>query len=307
MPNTMERSQNIEKFLKQTLFWNVLLSILKLTTGIIGASFALISDAINSISDIFATIIGIVGIKISAKKADKNHPYGHEKFESLFAFVLAAIILFTAIEIVRGNVETLIAYFSGVTELFAPNYWAIGGVSVALVIKIFVYIQTRRFAKIYRSPILQADALNHLGDIFSTASGLVAIVGSMLGAPYLDQFGSIIIVGFIVRVALGIAISSINQLVDVAVDDQVIDKIRFAITKFVDKSQIDVLKTRYHGVRYYVDLEISLPGEISLECSHTIAENIAAEIKKEVPDVKRTMVHVNPKVIGEDCKDKPNA
>lgn len=298
MSRTIERAQKIEHFMKRTLIWNVFLSILKLTTGIIGGSFSLISDAINSISDIFASVIGIIGIKVSAKKADKNHPYGHERFESLFAMGLAAIIIFTAVELVKANIKTLVEYFSGQKTLGVPNYWAIAGVSVALVIKIVIYFRTQNYAKKYDSPILKADALNHFGDIFSTASGLIAIVGSMLGAPYLDQFGSIIIAAFIFRVAIGIVINSINQLVDVSAGDEIVGKIRSVIIRHIKEDQIDVLRTRHHGVRYYVDLEISLPGTLALDCAHAIAEEIAADIKKEIPDVKKTMVHVNPRSDG---------
>lgn len=300
MPQTIERAKKIEKFMTTTLIWNVVLSVLKLVTGIIGASFSLITDAINSISDIFATIVGIIGIKISSKKADKNHPYGHERFESLFALFLAVIIIFTGVELVRASIDTLIQYFNGNIELKAPNLWAIIGVSIALLIKIFVFIRTKINAKKYHSPILEADALNHFGDIFSTISGLVAIVGSMLGLPYLDQVGSIIIAIFIFRVAIGIIINSVNQLVDVSAGDEIIGKIRSVIMRHIAETQIDVLRTRHHGVRYYVDLEISLPGEMSLDRAHDIAETIAFDIKKELPDVKRTMVHVNPKSCGDE-------
>lgn len=294
MNRTEQRAKNIEHFMRRTLIWNVILSIIKLTTGIIGSSFALISDAINSISDIFSSAVGIIGIKISGKKADKEHPYGHERFESLFALVLAAVILFTAIELIRSNIATLIEYFKGEIELTIPNYWAIIGVSVALAIKIVVYFRTKMMAKKYNSTLLRADALNHFGDIFSTISGLVAILGAMLGAPYLDQIGSILIAGFIIRVAIGIALSAVNQLVDEAADEETTMRIRSAIVKWVEDKQIDVLKTRHHGVRYYVDLEVSLDGMMSLDAAHDIAEYIASEIKKTVPEVKRTMVHVNP-------------
>ncbi|NCU33422.1 MAG: cation diffusion facilitator family transporter, partial [Candidatus Moranbacteria bacterium] len=166
MGRTAQRSKKIELFMKRTLAWNIVLSILKLTTGIIGSSFALISDAINSISDIFSSLVGIIGIKISGKKADKEHPYGHERFESLFALVLAAVILFTAIELIRSNVATLISYFQGSITLVQPNYWALIGGSVALIIKLFIYLKTRRMAKLYHSTLLKADELNHFGDIF---------------------------------------------------------------------------------------------------------------------------------------------
>ena len=100
------------------------------------------------------------------KKADKEHPYGHERFESLFALVLAAVILFTAIELIRSNVATLISYFQGSITLVQPNYWALIGGSVALIIKLFIYLKTRRMAKLYHSTLLKADELNHFGDIF---------------------------------------------------------------------------------------------------------------------------------------------
>lgn len=295
MGTTETRAQKIEKFMFKTLILNVILSIIKLVTGIIGASFALISDAINSISDIFASLLGIIGIKLSGKKADKEHPYGHERFESLFAIGLAALILFTAVELIRSNVTTLIDYFQGNAVIEEPNYIAIIGASVALLIKFGVYFRTMRMAKLQKSLILKADALNHLGDIFSTLGGLVAIVGSMFGLPYLDYFGSIIIALFIIRVAIGIVLGSVNQLVDEAADEEIETSIRHSILQHIEESQIDLMKTRQHGVRVYVDLEINLPKDMTLEKAHEIAETIAFDIKSQNPTVKRTMVHVNPK------------
>lgn len=294
MGNTQSRVKKIEKFMLTTLIWNAALSVLKLVTGIIGASFALVSDAINSISDIFASLIGILGIRLSGKKADKEHPYGHERFESLFAIGLAAIILFTAVEVIKSNITTLVNYFSGNIVLDTPNIWAIVGASIALIIKLFIYFKTKQMAREQKSPILKADALNHFGDIFSTLGGLAAIVGSMFGAPYLDYFGSIIIALFIIRVAVGIVLGSINQLVDEAADDETIANIKKSVLLHIKEEQMDVLKTRQHGVRCYVDLEISLPKNVTLECAHAIAEEIASDIKLHNPLVKRTMVHVNP-------------
>lgn len=296
MGTTALRAEKIKKFMFKTLILNVVLSVVKLFTGIFGKSAALISDAVNSISDIFASLVGIIGIKLSAKKADKEHPYGHERFEGLFALVLAAIILFTAIEIIRSNVTDLIAYFNGDTDAISvPNYIAIIGASIALLIKVGVYLCTRKMAKIHNSPILKADALNHFGDIFSTLGGLIAIVGAMFGLPYLDNIGSIIIALFIIRVAVGIAMSSVNQLVDEAADEETEACIRKTIYQYIEETQLDVLKTRQHGVRVYVDLEISLPKDYTLEKAHAIAENIAQNIKVQNPTVKKAMVHVNPK------------
>ncbi|HKM02375.1 MAG TPA: cation diffusion facilitator family transporter [Bacilli bacterium] len=290
----LKRAITIEKFMLKTLAWNVVLSIIKLVTGIIGSSFALISDAVNSISDIFASIVGIIGVKLSAKKADKDHPYGHERFESFFALIVAAIILFAAIELIRSSVTSLIEYFKVGTELQTPNYWALVGITVAIIIKVIIYVKTKYMAKKHNSPILKADELNHFGDIFSTMSGLVAVIGSMLGAPYLDQVGSILIAGFIIRVAVGIVLASMNQLVDESADKETVDAIIKAITRIVNKNQIDVLITRIHGVKCFVDLEIAMPGDMSLNQAHSLAEKIVTEIKFSVPVVKKTMVHVNP-------------
>ncbi|NFO45593.1 cation transporter [Clostridium botulinum] len=271
-----------------TIIGNVILSIIKIGIGIIASSKAMIADGVHSLSDVFSTIGVIIGLKLSSKKADKEHPYGHEKFESLTSVFLGIMLVLVSLGI----------GFSGIKNLIYGNYSIPGSLAIfaaviSIVSKEAMYWYTLKYAEKINSTSLKADAWHHRSDSFSSIGALIGIIGARMGFPMLDPAIALVISIIIIKVSYDILKQSINQLMDTSIGDDAIKKMNAAIHSIDGVKNIDNLKTRFHASKIYVDVEISVESDISVEEGHKIAMNVHNIIEKN-KDVKHCMVHVNP-------------
>ncbi|MBA2858450.1 cation diffusion facilitator family transporter [Methanococcus maripaludis] len=288
----MEVSERIiigNKISKITIIANIALSILKILAGVFGKSSALIADGMHSFSDILSTVVVMLGLKLSEKPADESHPYGHERIEPALTKILAVILLVTA----------LMIFYCGLTTIIGGNYQIPGNITIiAALISIFtkewMYKYTKKGAEQIESSALLADAWHHRSDAFSSVGTLIGVVGAKLGYPILDPIASIIISLFIAKMAFEIYFKALNQLLDRAADSKTIEEIKKIILSVDGVLEIDVLKTRIHSNKIYVDVEISVDKNLSLIDAHNISENVHSQIESKLKRVKHCMVHVNP-------------
>lgn len=271
---------------------NVLLSLFKLLAGIIAHSNAMISDAVHSASDVFSTIVVIIGIKLASKDSDKEHPYGHERLECVAAIVLSMVLLFTGLGIGFQAAKDIIHGNYG--ELEAPGALALVAAVVSIVVKEIMYWYTRHYAKKIDSSALMADAWHHRSDALSSVGALIGIGGAMLGFPVMDSVASLVIFVFIVKAAYDIFKDAMDKMVDHSCDEETETAIHNSVMEHKDVQGIDLLQTRIFGNKIYVDLEIEVDGSYTLQKAHEIAEEVHESIEKNFPKVKHIMVHVNP-------------
>lgn len=271
---------------------NVLLSVGKLIAGVLGKSGAMISDAIHSASDVFSTIVVIIGVSISNKKADEEHQYGHERLESVAAVILAAILAVTGIGIGYSGLKSILG--GNYDKLAVPTLLPLAAAVVSIVVKEWMYWYTRAAAKKIKSDALMADAWHHRSDSLSSIGSLIGIAGARLAFPILDPVASVVICIFIIKAAYDIFKEAMEKLVDRACDKALVEKMEKAIKSQSDILGLDEIKTRLFGSKIYVDIEIAVDGNVSLYAAHAIAENVHNVIEKEFTDVKHCMVHVNP-------------
>ena len=272
---------------------NFALSLFKLLAGIIANSGAMISDAIHSASDVFSSIIVIIGVKISARDSDDEHQYGHERYECVAAIVLSLILCMVGIFIGISAVEKL---SSGNTDsLQAPGVLALVAAIVSIVGKEAMYWYTRHYAKRLNSGGLMAEAWHHRSDALSSIGALVGIWGARMGFPWLDAVASLLICAFIAKAAYDIFVDAIEKMVDKSCDDEVLEQLRSCAMSVEGVLGIDRLKVRIFGNRLYVDLEICEDGNVTLSESHRVAELVHTTIEQQFPVVKHIMIHVNPK------------
>lgn len=275
-----------------TIIGNILLSVMKLIAGFIAHSNAMISDAIHSASDVFSTFVVIIGIKLASKKADKEHPYGHERLECVAAIVLSMVLFITGFGIGTAALKNITS--GDYNNIAVPGILALVAAIVSIVSKEAMYWYTRYNAKRIDSSALMADAWHHRSDAFSSIGALIGIAGARLGFPIMDSIASLIIFVFIIKAAYDIFKDAIDKMVDHACDDDTVNQIRECVMKHEDVLGIDMLQTRIFGNKIYVDLEISTDGSYTLSKAHTIAESVHDDIEKSFPKVKHIMVHVNP-------------
>ena len=274
-----------------SIIGNGVLTVFKLLAGILAHSGAMISDAVHSASDIFSSIIVIIGVKLAAKESDKNHPYGHERFECVAAIVLAVILLVTGLFIGHTAIEQIAAPALVSTM---PGLLALVAALVSIAGKEGMYWYTRFYAKRLDSGALMADAWHHRSDALSSVGALLGILAARMGFPIFDPIASLVICLFIAKAAFDIFKDAIAKMVDHACGAELEQAICDHAAQNSGVLGVDKIRTRVFGNRIYVDIEIRADGNISLFEAHGIAQAVHDAIETRFPNVKHIMVHVNP-------------
>ena len=272
---------------------NLVLSLFKLLAGILAHSGAMLSDAVHSASDVISTIVVIIGVKLSGKKSDAEHQYGHERLECVSAIILAGLLIATGVGIGMSGIKSILAGSKG-QKIMEPGLLALIAAVVSIVTKEWMFWYTRAAAKKISSGALMADAWHHRSDALSSVGSFVGILGARLGCPIMDPIASVVICIFILKAAIDIFKDAIDRMVDHSCDEETEDKMRQAVLEVPGVKGVDVLQTRLFGSKIYVDLEISADGQQSLNDAHAIAERVHHMIENTFQDVKHCMVHVNP-------------
>ena len=275
-----------------SILWNVLLSGFKLFAGLFAHSGAMLSDAVHSASDVFSTLVVMVGVRAAGKAADREHPYGHERMECVAALLLSVVLFATGTGIGVSGVRQIFSGKAGSMEI--PGVLALIAAVVSIVVKEVMYWYTRAAAKKLRSGALMADAWHHRSDALSSVGSFAGILGARLGFPILDPVASVVICLFIGKAAVSIFVDSINKMVDRSCDEETVCAIAEKAVSQPLVAGVDEIHTRLFGDRMYVDLEISVSGTLTLNDAHAAAERVHDAVEEGFPLVKHCMVHVNP-------------
>lgn len=271
---------------------NIFLSVFKLFAGIYGHSAAMTSDAVHSLSDVFATFVALIGVKLSKKSADRQHPYGHERMECVASLLLSMILFATGLGIGKTGLSCI--FFGNYTSLPVPGPIALAAAVISILCKEGMYWYTRHYAKILNSTAFMADAWHHRSDALASIGSLIGIAGSMLGFPALDPIASVVICFFILKVALHICHDAIQKMLDTSCGEDYEKNLRSYITAHPDVICIDLLQSRMFGNKIYIDLEIQVDGTKSLWEAHEIADQIHQTVEQNFKEIKHIMIHVNP-------------
>ena len=271
---------------------NVFLSAFKFIAGIMGNSSAMVSDAVHSLSDVFATFIAFLGVRFGRREADASHPYGHERIESLAAIVLGLILLVTGVGIGWVGLEKILA--GNYESLPIPGMIALVAAIVSIAVKEGMFWYTRHWARVIRSSAFEADAWHHRSDAMSSIGALVGVGGSMLGYPVLDPIASVIICLFILKQGISIIYDALKKMLDTSCGEQFEKEVRQLVDAENQVERIDMLRTRMFGDKVYIDMEIAIDGSMQLTDAHAIAERVHDDIEHAFPEVKHVMIHVNP-------------
>lgn len=287
----MEEKRMIRKMSRVGIFGNVVLAAFKLFAGIFGKSGAMVSDAVHSLSDVFATVIAYIGVRLSMQKEDTEHPYGHERLECVASLILGLILAGTGIGIGYSGIRKL---FFERESLEIPTLLPLIAAIVSIAVKEGMYWYTMYYAKKLDSSAFKADAWHHRSDAISSVGSFIGIGLARIGLPIMDPIAGLIICALILKVAFDISRDAISKMLDTSCESSVEQKIRSFIEEQPGVVQIDLLHTRQFGNKIYVDLEIAVKRDISLVDAHAIAENVHSGLERQFPNVKHVMVHVNP-------------
>lgn len=288
----MDEKKIVNRVSAVGIFGNIILVAFKLYAGIFGHSAAMVSDAVHSLSDVFATLVAFIGVRVSKKAPDQEHPYGHDRLECVASMVLGIILLLTGLGIGVGGAKKIIA--GHYDQLVIPSAIALIAAVVSIVTKEAMFWYTRYYAKKINSSAFMADAWHHRSDALSSVGSLIGIGGAMLGVPVLEPVACVAICLCILKVAYDILRDATDKMLDSAENVQYEDGLRAFIEEQPGVEGLDKLRTRKFGNMVYVEAEIAVDGSITLTDAHTIAENVHNAVEKQYPETKHIMIHENP-------------
>lgn len=270
---------------------NALLAVIKFVTGILGNSFALIADAIESTADVFSSFLVLVGLKYSTRPADENHPYGHGRFEVISTFAVIGFLVISA---------TVIAYES-ILNIRTPHstpetftLYVLGGI---ILFKELSYRYVIRKSKETQSSSLKADAWHHRSDAITSVMAFIGIsVAVLLGEGFeaADDWAALIASGIIVYNAYKIFRPVLSEISDEQLYEGLIEQIREISLTVDGVVATEKCHVRKMGMTYYVDLHMIVDGNITVVEGHQIAHNLKDEIQRQIPHVADVLVHTEP-------------
>ena len=273
------RYEEASKVTILAILWNVFLSIIKVLAGVIGNSTAII------------TSVGVlIGNKISSKPGDKEHNYGHEKAETLVSFLLSIMLIVVSVTIGVDGAKKIF----NLDEVKVPTLIPLVVAVISIAIKEYQYRITIKVAKKINSPSLKADAWHHRSDALSSVAAFIGIGGAMLGYKILEPIATIVVALIVCKVALEIFTNSMNELMDVSIDEEQEKQIIEYCKETTGVKHIKTMRTRKHGAFAYVDLVICVDGALTVKQGHDIANDLEKKLINELAIIKGITVHVEP-------------
>ncbi|PKL51249.1 MAG: hypothetical protein CVV39_00285 [Planctomycetes bacterium HGW-Planctomycetes-1] len=271
------------------LIINILLTLVKIATGFLVSSMALIADGVHSLSDMITDFAVILGAKIGSKKPDQDHPYGHgwaENFAALFIALLLAILAGGMIYKAAGSIAAQKISKIGYTVLIVAI--------ISIVSKEYCFIITRNVAIKFSSSMVYANAWHHRSDAFSSIAVAIGAVASILGFAYADQIATIIVGVMIIWVAVKILGDSMGQFTARAVDVRTNEQITKIIASQSRIRNWHKLRTRVVGRELFMDLHILVDPELKITEAHDIAEKLENEMHRQITQPVNITVHIEP-------------
>ena len=284
-----------------SIFANLILAFAKGITGIFGNSFALIADAIESTTDVFSSLLVLLGLKYASKPADENHPYGHGKIEPLVTFIVVGFLLVSATFIVIQSIHNIR------TPHKLPKPYTLIILGIIILLKEFFYRFVHKKGTETRSTSLKADAWHHRSDAITSLMAFIGISFALyMGDGYenADDWAALFAAGFIAFNAYLIFRPALGEIMDEHFHEDMVAQIR-TIAKKVD-GVVDTEKCfiRKSGMSFHVDLHLVVDGRISVQEGHAIAHRLKDQIQGEIPEIADILMHVEPDQILKSHMDK---
>lgn len=271
---------------------NLILSLLKFAAGIFGHSMAMIADAVHSASDVLSTVIVLISLRLSSRQEDARYEYGYGRYESLAALILALMLGGTGVGIGYRGIANI--FHGTYAEQPSPRLMAMGAAVLSIIIKEIMFQATRAVGRREKSDALLADAWHHRTDALSSIGSLIGIAFARNGFPVMDTVAAVLIALFVLYISIQILISAARKLTDAACDAQTERAMLTAVRGVEGVSEVESLKTRQFGPGCYVDVSITLDGNLSFADAHRISHSVEDMLKHDFEGVRDCMVHASP-------------
>lgn len=292
MKKTFTNGKRARRTILFSLFGNIVLVFVKLITGLVGNSFALIADAIESAGDVFSSFIIYLGLRVSDKPSDKDHPFGHGKVEPIISFLVVLFLIISA---------GFIAY-QAISNIQSPQKMpspytliVLGGV---ILYKELLYQFVSKKSKQTDSTSLKADAWHHRSDAITSLAAFIGIGLALLlgeGYEHMDDWAALVASAIIIVNAYFVFRPALGELLDEQNHDQLIDEVKIISEEVQGVIDTEKCFIRKFGMRYVVDIHVRVSANLTVEEGHTIGHNVQDTVQKNFPQIEHVFTHVEPK------------
>lgn len=271
-----------------SLIVNIFLFCIKIVVGIISNSIAVISDAINSLTDIVSSVAIMYSVRVSLKKPDEEHQFGHNAAQPISVFIIALFTGIVGLNVVEESIARIIS--PAKIYVTSPVYIVLG---VTVVVKILLTRYQERVGKTYRSPALRASAVDSLNDVLSSSLSILAVFMVEMGLPYVDGIGGILIAFFIFKSGYEIARENLDYLMGRSANERLKLEITKKAMSIEGVKGTNDLRSHYVGNKFHIEIHIEVDKNINTETSHRIGNEVKYAIQA-LDEIQQVFVHVDP-------------
>jgi cation diffusion facilitator family transporter len=301
--STEQRRQETTRITLWGVAVNLVLAVIKIAGGIIGQSQALLADGIHSLSDLASDAMVLIAVKHAGEDADEDHPYGHARYETLATVALGILLMGVAIGIAYNAILRL----ENPDEIAVPALFTLIIAAISIVSNEGLYHATRAVAQKIRSPLLEANAWHHRSDAVSSIVVLIGIGATYIGYPLLDAIAAILVALMIAKIGLDLTRQSVQELVDTALDPEMVEKIKETILSIDDVRELHMLRSRRMGHNALIDVHLLVSPKLSVSEGHHISEAVEKILIEKFDEVNDVTVHIDPEddETAASCKHLP--
>ncbi len=288
MPTNQDKSRNATVV---SMIGNLLLAVLKWITGYFGHSYALIADAIESTSDVFASFLVMLGLRYANKPPDKNHPYGHGRIEPLVTFLVVGFLIASALVIAHQSISNIQHPHE------SPEPYTLIVLAVIIILKELFYRYVKKKSSETGSLTLRADAWHHRSDAITSGAAFVGIsIALWMGPGYeqADDWAALVAAVIIVFNSYRIFRPALGELMDEHVYDELVEKIRTVSLQTKGVLGTEKCLIRKNGISFLVDLHVIVDGSLTVRAGHETAHRLKDKLMVTIPTIGDVLVHIEP-------------
>ncbi len=272
------------------LIVNAINGMVKLFVGFVANSYALIADGIHSLSDMFSDVLVLVASHYGRQEPDKDHPYGHDRYETLATLILGALLIAVAGALVWDSLMRLLTP----RELVTPGAIVLLVALASIASKEWIYHYTLRIARQIDSRLLEGNAWHHRTDSLSSIVVFVAVGGALLGISWMDQAAAVFVALMVARVGFKLIWDSLKELVDTALPEDQISSIRTVAMSIPGVRDIHDLRSRRMGNRVLLDIHLQVDPHISVSEGHEVGAWVARLLRNQFEHISDVTFHIDP-------------
>jgi cation diffusion facilitator family transporter len=282
-----ERSAQVTRVLTRVLLLNLVVALAKIAYGIWSGAVSILSDGFHSLTDSASNIVALVGVRAARRPADRTHPYGHRKFETLAAAAIFVFLLLVLVEISRTAIDHLRA---GTPPVITGAAFVV--MVATLIINIGVVRYESRAARRLNSEVLSADSAHTQSDVLTSLAVIAALIGVRLGYPLADPMAGLIVAGFIGRAGFNIAKETSSVLMDhVVMDEEDVKRVVLSVPEVLGCHEI---RTRGSSDHVFLDLHVWMRPDMRLDDAHALSHRVKDQLMEHFPALADVIIHIEP-------------